>query len=189
MSSILTSAVNCLFILSSIFSWRVMLYLPISSVFFTEHVDCMTRRFSTSTGAGSSDFDSSSTSGVLALGLGGGVGSLKAVRGKMPFLKTSKKTYEILLKTVLWNLTFQYEHVTGWGQRCLRLLYSYNVLREKYWRSAVKISSLISQYLITMNNSLYLTSSNNFSLSKGGHCATLEKIKIMKYDKNKLRKH
>lgn len=83
-----------------------MLYLPISSVLLTEHVDCMTRRFSTSTGAGSSDFDSSSTSGVLALGLGGGVGSLKAVRGKMPFLKTGEKIYEILMKTVFKILHF-----------------------------------------------------------------------------------
>lgn len=34
-----------------------------------------------------------------------------------------------------------------------------------------------------MKNTLYLTSSNNFSLSNGGDCETLEEIKILVYNK------
>lgn len=68
-----------------------MLYLSISSVFFIEYVDCMIRRFFIFIGVGFFDFDSFFIFGVLVFGLGGGVGSLKAVRGKMLFLKISKK--------------------------------------------------------------------------------------------------
>lgn len=40
-----------------------------------------------------------------------------------------------------------------------------------------------------MNNLLYLIFFNNFFFFKGGYCVILEKIKILKYDKNKLRKY
>ena len=165
------SAVNCRFILSSIFNCRVRLHLPSSSVFFTEQEDCMTRRFSTSTGSGSSDLDSSSTSGVLALGLGGGVGSLKAVSGKMPFLQN-----------IRYKQLFQKLCPPPFKNSCLfHSFFSKYTSKSDFMKSLFLFQLNFIQYFQKKpNNSLiftmYLTSSSNFSLSRGGDDETLRTV-------------